>query len=154
MQLSFALVLTAVVATLGAEANVLQAGSCAMSCKGPKTGFCSGVGALPTALSATTYNNECECLQAKCLKGNAVQCYAKPTAGKCDPKALLKLNEPTAKSLKLVCGSNGVTYDNYFHLKVARELGGIQFLQTGKCTSQYKTCMTNVKCSNEDKVQY
>ncbi|EQC27080.1 hypothetical protein SDRG_15090 [Saprolegnia diclina VS20] len=150
MKTSF--VAVAVVAALAAfgDAAPMQAGSCAAA-KCPPVGgnFCSASSVSPAAFT-TNFKNECECLKAKCLD-KKVQCYAK--APKCDPKALLELKDQAVTRISPVCASNGVTYDNYFQLKVGRALDpSIQFLITGKCPTTIAKCVKKKCPSTREKI--
>nr|AIG56114.1 secreted protein [Achlya hypogyna] len=141
MKTSFALVAAALLASLGHAAE-MQTGSCAAKCPPLKSNFCSATSPSATAFT-TNYANECECLKAKCAN-KAVQCYAK--AAKCAPAALQELVGQPATKIAPVCGSNGVTYDNYFQMKVGRALDpNIQFLVGGKCPTNLAKCVTK-KC--------
>ncbi|OQR96349.1 hypothetical protein THRCLA_07307 [Thraustotheca clavata] len=145
MKASFALVtLLAALASFGVEADTMQAASCAAAkcptVKG-KGSFCSAASQSPTAF--TTFANQCECLKAKC-KDRKVQCYAQ--AAKCDVATLQELKGKPATTVAPSCASNGITYDNYYHLKVARALDpNIQFIISGKCPTNIKTCIKK-KC--------
>ncbi|OQR88107.1 hypothetical protein ACHHYP_07526 [Achlya hypogyna] len=143
MKTSFALLIIAAVATFGADASAQQDATCAASCPKVATSVCSGTGAKPAAFDkAATHANMCICLQKKCKSPKTVQCYAEvKRGGSCDVKALAELNDPKHFSGPPVCGSNGVTYDNYAHFRVARHLDkSIQYLGAKKCPKTYETC--------------
>ncbi|OQR96348.1 hypothetical protein THRCLA_07308 [Thraustotheca clavata] len=73
-----------------------------------------------------------------------VQCYAQ--AAKYDLAALDKLKGKQATKVAPSFGSNGITYDNYDHLKVARALdANIQFIISGTCPANIKSCIKK-KC--------
>ncbi|EQC39500.1 hypothetical protein SDRG_02940 [Saprolegnia diclina VS20] len=100
------------------------------------TRMCSTYGpkaAVFDPTNSTRYGSQCECLYAKCLDRN-VQCYAAPIDGQCPVVALEQLNAVGVDAVRPVCGSNGVTYNSYFHLKVARRLDArIQFVASFAC---------------------
>nr|AIG55406.1 secreted protein [Thraustotheca clavata] len=148
--LTFLACILAFTSLTSVHASPMQAASCAaIKCPAVKGNFCSATSSTPTAFT-TTYANQCECLKAKC-QDKKIQCYAKAT--KCNPTDLQQLAGKTASIIAPSCGSNGITYDNYYQMKVARALDpNIQFLISGKCPTTITKCMKKKCPQSRDKV--